>query len=197
MSKRQSQPDSSHQGAKKPKINSVFRSAVPRVTPTANEPSSSRSTSRSMVITLSQSEDARRRASGRHRNRQQRPSTPNDPIPEPKTLNAPDPSEGISTAVMLEPLAEGIQNMTQSSKTNRKRNNNTAVSHCIFFLPGTLSNISLVRVISRNGSCFAKCFWMKSFDMTAGVIFSTSQPALFVRSRTVFISVRTACMVPS
>ena len=141
MSKRQSQPDSSHQGAKKPKIKFVFHSAVPRVTPTTNEPSSSHSTSRSTVITLSQSEDGWWCASGRHRNRQQRPSTPNDPIPEPKTLDVPDPSEGISTAVMPEPLADGIQNTTQSSKTNWKRNNNTAVSHCIFFLPGTLSNI--------------------------------------------------------
>ena len=135
MLKRQTEPESSHQAPKKPKTNSVFRSAVPRVrvTPTVNEPSSSGSISGSTVVTLSKSEDGRRRASGKYRNRQQRPSTPpKDPFPDPniEACSYPDPnSEAISATVTPEP--EGIQNLntTQTSKTKRKRNNNTSVSH--------------------------------------------------------------------
>jgi hypothetical protein len=135
MSKRQPDSSESHQASKKRKSIPVFRSAVPRVrsdTPTANEPSSSRSTARSTVTTLSQGEDGRRRASGTYRNRQQRASTlMGDPNIEAGGI--PDPSEAIATNT---PEPDGIQDTTETSKTKRKRNNNAAVSHlfsCLAF----------------------------------------------------------------
>jgi hypothetical protein len=116
MSKRPTEPDSSHQVQKKTKANPVFRSAVPRVALTANETAnetrSSRSASRSTVITLSKNEDGRRRASGRYRNRTH---TSKDPFPDPsiEARDVPDSSEPP----------------TVTPETRRKRNNNTAVSH--------------------------------------------------------------------
>ena len=140
MSKRPTEPDSSHQPPKKPKTSSVFRSAVPRVrvTPTVNEPSSSGSLSRSTVVTLSKSDDGRRHASGKIRNRQERPSThPKDQITiEPS--GHPDYCDDQSTPVTPEP--ERIQNKTETSKTKRHRNNNNSVSH-YKSLPSALSNL--------------------------------------------------------
>lgn len=137
MSKRPTEPDFSQQAPKKAKGNSVFRSAVPRVARTVDEARSSRSTSRSTVITISKSEDGRRRASGRFRNQQQRSSTSKVPIPGPNIEACggdSDSIEGNSATV--------TPDTTQTSKTaKRTRNNNTAVSHYIFSLTLRLSNI--------------------------------------------------------
>jgi hypothetical protein len=130
MSKRQMEPDNSHQAPKKAKGNSVFRSAVPRATRTVDEARSSRSTSRSTVITISKSEDGRRRASGQYRNQQQRTLTPKGPTPGPNIEawgGDSDPIEGNSATV--------TPDTTQTSKTaKRTRNNNTAVSRYIISL---------------------------------------------------------------
>ena len=140
MSKRQTEQDSFQKLPKKPKTNSIFRSAVSRVrvTPTVDEPSSSSTISRSTVATLSKNEDGRRRASGKYLNRQHITSTPpNDQVSDPNILAAsgqehhgPHPSDDISA--LITPEVDGLQNTTQSSKTKRQRNNTTSVSHHMF-----------------------------------------------------------------
>jgi hypothetical protein len=139
MSKRQTEPDLTDQASKKPKTSSGFRSAVPKIklTPTVNEPisSSSGSISRSTVVTLSKSDDGRRHASGRYRNRQDRPSTQlKDQFPDPglnkDPSGIPDSSEDQS-ATGVPPEPEGVQDTTETSKTKRQRNNNNSVSHKI------------------------------------------------------------------
>jgi hypothetical protein len=141
MSKRQKEAESFHQAPKKAKINSIIRSG---------EASSSQSTARSTVITLSKSEDGRRRGSKGYRNRQEKPSTATDPLPDPnfETCMVSEPSEEVPATVPPEP--EGIQNTSQTSKKKRQRNNNTAVG---LFLKkiSYLGLIFLLRVISRNG----------------------------------------------
>ena len=118
MSKRQKEAESSHQAPKKAKMNSIFRSGAA---------SSSQSTARSTVITLSKSEDGRWRGSKGYRNRQEKPSTAKDPSPNPhfEPCMVSDPSEELPATDPPEP--EGIQNMSQTSKKKRQRNNNTAV----------------------------------------------------------------------
>lgn len=155
MSKRQPDPDSSQQAPKKHKTNSVFRFAVPRVTPTTvNERSSTSSSasivSRSTITTLSKSEDGRRRGSEKYRNRQERPSTPQRPSTPPKDQYAHpvvgahpigEPEDFSST---FTPEQDGFQNTTETSKSKRQRNNNTSVSLYIFISPcgtGALSDL--------------------------------------------------------
>ena len=126
MSKRPTEPDSFRQAAKKAKTNPVFRTAIPRVAPTTNEPNSSRSASRSTVITLSQREDGRRRATGRYRDQQRRSSTLKDPSPDPNFETC-----EVSESCEVTPEQDSIQNTMHTSKTKRKRNNNNAVCHYI------------------------------------------------------------------
>jgi hypothetical protein len=192
MSKRQTEPEPSHPAPKKAKGNSVFRSAVPRVTRTADEASSSRSTLRSTVITLSKTEDGRRRASGRYRNQQQRSSSLKVPIPGPNIEAC-----GGDSAPTDEISATVTPDTTQTSRTGKRtRNNNTAVSGYTFFSYLATFLSFFYRVVSRNGSHNAKCFSMNSFDMTVAATFSTTRPAWFARNRINFISARTARMVP-
>jgi len=77
MAKRPTEPDASQPPQKKPKV-PAFRSSLPRPQNTSHEPRSSRSTSSSTVVTISQSEGGRRRGTGQYRNRQA--STPQPTI---------------------------------------------------------------------------------------------------------------------
>lgn len=150
MSKRPSpNPDSSHQAPKKPKTNPVFRYTAPtgrvRVTPTVNEHNSttsesSGSISRSTVVTLSKSEDGRRRGSEKYRNWQQRPSTPPKNQPPDPLIGAHDPTDEDISATFT-PEQDNFQNTTETLKSKRQRNNNTSVSHYIFLLSGVISNL--------------------------------------------------------
>ena len=61
--------DASQPPQKKPKF-PAFRSSLPRPQNSSREPRSSRSTSSSAVVTISQSDGGRRRGTGQYRNRQ-------------------------------------------------------------------------------------------------------------------------------
>lgn len=137
MSKRQTE-DSSHRSHKKTKKTFEFRTAVSqgrnsnKSTNSLREPGTSRLTSTSTVVTLSRNEGGRRRGSGRYRHREDTSSISKEffPPPDMEAGNVPNFSEMISGTGE----SDVTQNITQTSKAKRSRNNNNSVSTLFYYL---------------------------------------------------------------